>query len=667
MMASQPARTFTAFASSMQLVLLYACSEAFFGSVVPWISRSRTYQPADTAFLALLMAVYAVAALLTAAVAQLIASRLDDDFALIVVCGAWALALGIQSARKLHGAALATLVVAAAIAATAFFRSRRKRFGWQSLVIFVVAAPAVAAVAGPLSAAAVIAAVIAAIAIVERVRLRLRPGAVIGATALTFACVTVLRPAEAPPPSPLRRARTNIILIVMDTVRADHTSVGGYARDTTPSLSRFSSHATNFLNAMSSADMTLATHASIFTGVYASSHGAHPDAGAPEAAGYASPLGTRWPTLAEFLQHAGYQTIGVAANTGYLTPCCGLTRGFQQYVVPSTPPFGIPRDASVRSLVRNVLIRFFPHWHAPSPYPAAAEVARSVGWELTDAAKRPAPFFLFVNLMDAHAPRKPPAEYRHRFGHTIDVPPVDEQSGRYDQLYVRHLPLTEEQRSRLRDDYDAGVAYADHGVGEILECLRGAQSFQGALVIVTSDHGESLGERDMVGHGTSVHAEQIRVPLLVHFPNQSEPSLSADVVSSVDLFPTILAAAGVRVPPVAAGRPLNVRARARAVLAESFSDVWLPDAPPSLRVQRAVIQNEWKLIDTAGKSRELYDVRHDRDELQDVAALHVDVAGALGRELDRLVADARARYRGSEARPLDRDAIERLRALGYLR
>jgi arylsulfatase A-like enzyme len=462
----------------------------------------------------------------------------------------------------------------------------------------------------------------------------------------------------APDPS-----RPNIVLITMDTVRADHLSVYGYGRKTTPQLQALAPHATLYTNAVAPSGMTLSSHGSLFTGVYASRHGAHPDPASDRSNGLAG----RFPTLAALLAAHGYLTMAVVANYMYLNDSFGLDRGFQYFDNRFPVPFlERQQPCYLRRWVWEFLVRFTPPAARYKLFRQAEEITRQASALLAKRKHDRRPFFLFLNYMDAHFPYTPPPPYDTLF------PGKRERIGleQYHDLEVRILQqeqrITEAERRHLVSQYDGGIAYLDSQLGALFAKLRQLGLYDNCLLIVTSDHGEAFGERHLIGHGVSVYQDQVHIPLIIKYPNFARKGVDNRLVSLIDIFPTVLEAAGCPAPKGIDGQSLLQprTGRARVAIAESFPGARLVNWNHRFRIERALFNGRFKLISGAG-IQELYDLSQDPGERKNL--YHDRIADARGLEaaLKSWVAAASAAVPGSQV-DLDDDAVQRLRSLGYV-
>jgi len=459
--------------------------------------------------------------------------------------------------------------------------------------------------------------------------------------------------------------RPDIVLITLDTVRADHLSLYGYSRDTSPGLRELAARSTVYTRAIAPADMTLATHASIFSGLYPSRHGAHYDRDRCPAF---CPLASGTDTLAELLSRSGYRTAAVVANYGFLGPFAQLDQGFQYYdsrrnVLPldQVEPYTLRR--TLQDLVAPRLSREL-----------SERISRSAG-EIVDQGIRQVdrlrtarpPFFLFLNLMDAHEPYMPPPPFDRLFpGRDAAFRSADHAALKR-RVLRGESTVTRGQLAHLTSQYDGSIAYMDAELARFWRHLEATGRFDDALVIVTSDHGEAFGERQLMGHEVSVYEDQVHVPLLVKFPRQRQAATVEQFVSLSDLFPTILEQAGVRTPPAIDGRALLGAPPdpAREVLSETFGNHLLSRWNPRFRrTARAIFAGDLKLIVSTTGSREAYDLAADPAEARNL--YRADPRwGELETHLDRWLRAA-AQTLAGESHPLDSASEERLRSLGYL-
>ena len=458
--------------------------------------------------------------------------------------------------------------------------------------------------------------------------------------------------------APNAAGKPNIIVIVMDTVRADHTSVYGYDRDTTPNLRRLAAESTLYRNAISASDWTSPSHASIFTGMYALRHGVRNDL--PDYRIGKLPQGV--PTLPEALVRQGYRTVGIASNTGNLSDSMGFGRGFDSYRLPM--PWIIFERSRYPSVLRWVRRYLLPSLKEDETYLNAGTITTQTIGALSQLAG-PEPFFLFLNYMDAHWPYAPPQPFRSRFGAPSRNMNGDDLDKLARAVDFRERAITDAEQRDLKAAYDGGIAYLDQQLGILFDALRGAGVYEHTLIIVTSDHGEAFGEKSLLGHGTSVYQDQVRVPLLIKYPGQREPIEISALASGVDLYPTVMEAVGAPLERHLAGRPLQPGStqRARAIFTESYPWPEWPDSPRFRRTQRAMLRDSWKLILSTTGGRELYDLSTDAGENRNLMGEQPQVAAQMEAVLSAWQKNL-VPVNGPSG--IDKDTLDRLKSLGYV-
>ena len=316
----------------------------------------------------------------------------------------------------------------------------------------------------------------------------------------------------------------NVLLIVLDVVRAASTTLGGYARETTPSLERMGREGVTFTQAWSTAPWTLPSHASLFTGRYPTSLRAD----------YRRGMESGVRDLASVFRARGYRTVGITGNAYYTSWDARIGQHFHDWrdyrisprqVLLSAWPWqmnvmrGIERATHVRAKLSAIRHGSFRAPATLSFDPRhATQVRRDfLRWQAT--VPTGTPFFAFLNLFDAHRPRYAPASYLTRF-----------------------TPAP-----RGRDYYDGAIAYMDAEVGIILDSLAARGALDNTLVVVTGDHGELFGEHDLFGHSTSTWRDVLWVPLVMRYPQQIPAGTRVTTpVSLRDVAATALALVGGR-------------------------------------------------------------------------------------------------------------------------
>jgi arylsulfatase A-like enzyme len=448
----------------------------------------------------------------------------------------------------------------------------------------------------------------------------LRPCAVALVALLACAGLAACEPAPPQPPP-------NLLLIVVDTLRADHLGCYGAQRDTTPALDALAAGGVRFQRAWSTAPWTKPAVASIFTGLHPSAHGANRvRSSLPESAR----------TLAERLHERGYHTAGVVSHD-VLSGKNGFAQGFDRYLEDEA---GGHDHVSTRGVTREAMSL------------------------LDELASQDAPFFLFVHYFDPHY-----NYLRHpEFGFAA------ERAGRLDGsqplVSLRKLGegLSDEEVGLLRDLYDEEVRFTDEGIGRVLQHLSDLSLSQRTVVAATADHGEAFLEHGWLGHTRDLYDVLLRVPLIVRAPGIA-PRVVEQPVSVVSLLPTLLELLGQPADDSLHGPSLVPLLRGEPLAAQTlYAEVdFLPVFDPAKRAaKRAIVEDGFKLIrdETSGRL-ELYDLSADPGERHDLAASQPQRVQRMRRRLEQAVADAQRGALPHQDREPSRDELERLRALGY--
>lgn len=324
--------------------------------------------------------------------------------------------------------------------------------------------------------------------------------------------------------------RPNVILLVLDTLRRDHLGCYGYPRPTSPNLDRLAADAVVYEQAISAAPWTLPSHATLFTGLLPSNHHAHHEH---------LKLVDEQITLAERLADAGYETAGFC-NNPWITERLGMTQGFQRF--DEIWRHEVAEDSF------NINIFVDPDVHGMDDAGASRTLEAITGWlEDRDESQ---PFFLFVNLIEAHTFFDPPAGFRNRFLER-SLTRDESRSANLDYMQRAYTDrLDGALIDRMKSLYDAEIAYLDDWIGRFIGLLEHRRLLDRSLLIVTSDHGEAFAEHRLCGiplidHQLSVHRELLDVPLVIRYPagfreGVANGSRIGVPTSATDVVPTVL-------------------------------------------------------------------------------------------------------------------------------
>jgi uncharacterized sulfatase len=513
-------------------------------------------------------------------------------------------------------------------------------------------------------------------------------------------------------------AQPNILLIVLDTLRRDRLSGYGHGRETSPELDWFAADSTRFERAVSPAQWTIPSHASMFTGVYASTH---------QVTEATSQLSGAHPTLAEILHGTGYDTVGFCNNPLVGVLDNGLTRGFEHFynyagTVPNRPfdtgenrfrrtfknrfrRFARPienyfaqSDTLFRLSMHPRVVPFWSHLinfkgHTPN---TIDDVIAYWGRHQAGGADRP--LFAFVNLMGTHLPYNPPQDFAERVAPGLRR---DKQAyafmRRFNSDAARWASppdpvLKDWEQAALYDFYDAEIVHQDYHLGRLLRYLKASGGLDDTLVIICSDHGEGHGDHDFVGHGFVVYQELVHVPLIIHAPEHFPAGKQvATNVSTRRIFHTILDAAGVKPPLDEADPNANVAALTLRWAVEQTQDTengvafaeafpphtflnFIEHRNPALiqrlqlnHVRRSVYDGSLKLTTVGEQVEGLFDVANDPAETLSIAHEQTAQAIELQQKLAGFVQQAE-QYRADSVVFEDTNptVIESLRDLGYI-
>ena len=455
-----------------------------------------------------------------------------------------------------------------------------------------------------------------------------------------------LPPGEAPPRAP------NVVLVVIDTLRADHVGTYGYGRPTTPTLDAMAGAGVVFETAVSQAPWTAASVASLLTGLHPSVHGLTGGIrwdGAPTASGglpfvTQRALSPAVATLPRLLHAHGFHTAGFVSNV-YLSAVFGFAQGFDLY---RDERDDYAEDVMTHKRRGEVTIGQVHEWLATGPRE---------------------PFFLLVHLNDPHWPYDPPAAFGGEWIAGYDGPLTPAQTGLLIESEGRPIHgLTARDVAYLVGLYDGEIRHADHCLGLLQTELQAAHLTRPLLTVVTADHGEEFLEHGSGSHGYTLYDEQIRVPLVLHWPDQLRPQRIAQQVRSIDVLPTVLDLVGVPVPALGGqGRSLVplLQGDVTAAPGDAFSEATLRTPREAVRTAAGA-----KLVLEPARAQ-LFDLRTDPGEHHDVAASDAAVVATLRERLGTWRAANRVDQDrlGAGLAPavvVDPATRARLRALGYL-
>ena len=521
--------------------------------------------------------------------------------------------------------------------------------------------------------------------------------------------------------------KPDIIFIVLDTQRADRLGAYGHARAFTPNLDAFAEQAILFEQAISPAQWTVPSHASLFTGLYPTAH---------QVTQSSQSLSQDIPHLAEVLAANGYQTVGFCNNplVGVLNN--GFKRGFQTFynyggAFPSLPEKSTTLPGPLNAIaarysqfLRRIsypIQNFFgqsdlafrlslnswttPLWSRFANFKGQNErsvrdVARFLRQQEKQEGERP--LFLFLNLMETHLPFRPPSPFIDKtapyFRRSREAREIMAAWNREAYRWAAPLeePLGELESRVLNDLYDAEVAYQDDYLGELLEVIDGRSPHRPTLTIIVSDHGDGLGEHGYFGHAFVAYQELVHVPLIIHWPDQfPQPQRIAAPVSTRRIYHTILDAAG-HLPDLPNLDPVSIHGLTLAHTmrgsdpenSTAYSEIIPPlnfvraieNRQPHLlepfrclSERRAVVKTSgdeaFKLIEIENDPAELFNLTSDPLELEEQMGERPYLAQSLHEEIQGMTARVTRQQetlRAGDEIELNDSMRQQLRALGYI-
>lgn len=447
-------------------------------------------------------------------------------------------------------------------------------------------------------------------------------GIVPGAALLLWcAACTHEQPAPTSPPEVAAGAR-NLILISVDTLRADRLGAYGYDRPTSPFLDQLAAEGAVFENARSTSSWTIPAHGSMLTGLYPRRHGLR---------GFADMFPEDVTTLAQRLQARGFETIG-HSNIWILDPGRGFDRGFDDFTLNMPKLDGIGAAPTINQRASRWLAR-----------------------------REPGRFFLFLHYYDVHSHYRPMARYREMFAGPYEGP-ADGTTEQMERHRTGEVSLDAADASHLSDLYDAGIRQMDTELERFLGNLERKGLLDETLVILTSDHGEEFLDHGLFLHGANLYEETVRVPLILRGPGVPAGTRFDATASLVDVTPTAMALLGLPPPDDVDGVDLSLAWRAPELVDEERpiffeTDQWKPD---SGRLRWAVVSGHTKLHAADGLDEaQQYDLAADPTERAAVSAIDENLRSML----DTYRASGRPAAAGPAMKP---EIARKLRELGYV-
>lgn len=465
--------------------------------------------------------------------------------------------------------------------------------------------------------------------------------------------------------------KPNILFIVMDTARADRFSCYGYGRKTSPYIDRIAAEGAVFLNAISPSGWTLPAHVSMFTGLYPPEHGV----------GYAVPyLPEKIETITSVLKRTGYRTYGYS-NNPWVSDFTGLSRSFDEFQLGWRKFDGRYFYKVAGDKIARIVRKDAPEYKLKD-HGGAATTACVTGWIEKNGES---PFFIFINYMEPHLPYYPVPPHDELF---MPAEATKEERMRFNpdpedpRTLMEPRERGKKERAVIDAFYDAEIHYLDDNIRRICEKLRERNLLENTMVVITSDHGDNLGEHGVIGHAYGLYNTLLYVPLIVRYPGLFPAgTVVPERVQTVDIYYTIRDAIGSEGVP--SSLPLG-KSLARRIREKIFEEMMIAgrDRPinninwgkrEGLRVdhmdkeERAVIVGDYKYVWTSKNEEMVYDLRTDRAESIDLAAKRPDLLSLLGGKLAKSFESAVAADPAAASGPkIDEETRQKLKSLGYV-
>jgi len=428
-----------------------------------------------------------------------------------------------------------------------------------------------------------------------------------------------------------KKTQPSLLLITIDTLRADRLPFYGYKRNTAPFLGKLAEHGIVFTNAYSTSSWTVPAVTSLVTGVYPFSHGVIQGSVRKGHIYKQAPVPKKLPSLPEQLRALGYRTYAVTANY-HLTKDLGFGRGFDRY-------------ACVGFCAAEKVNQSFLKWKH-------------------EIESQNSPVFIWLHYFDPHIPYIGRQPWLNRYQ-------SDETEGECTTIssVSRPVKLSRVLQTKgpriltlIQSHYDSEINYCDEHIKKLFQEFPSLERY---VMVFTADHGEEFMEHGKLGHGRNLYNDTVRIPLFVRIPGKTSTTISKDVVSLIDVAPTLLAIAGGKAPPSWQGRALiDQKGRVspmkeRYVLSQLNNGIVSP--------MKALIGSNWKLIiNDKTQDKELYNLMNDPTERNNVTTAQPAKTKQQSDIFQKLVLALPPAPKAKKNKPLQKDKEEMLRSLGYI-
>jgi arylsulfatase A-like enzyme len=455
----------------------------------------------------------------------------------------------------------------------------------------------------------------------------------------------------------------DIILVVLDTLRADHLSSHGYREGQTPSLDRLARESMQFRNAYSTSPWTIPSHASMFTGLLPNQH--HADWGHTY-------LDGQHLTIAEYLRERGYRTAGFCENPN-ITMSNGFAQGFSEF-----------HDTWRVPLFSRIMIKANDRFHLW--YNRREYAARTLGlfrrWMKSTRASE-TPSFAFINLMAAHLPRYPRSDLSSQLWAEAELERIEPINRIPERFYLEKYRLNANELDTMREIYDQEIRYLDGHIGELIAHLEEKGTLDSSVLIVTSDHGELFGEHGYIEHQLCLYEPVLRVPFFIRYPKHIKPRVVEKRVSTASIFETVIdllhtSRSNARIADIPTVTSVFQNEQSNqpvvAEYANGFdiiqktlgSEANHSDISRFDRTLKTIITERYKYISYSTGNEELFDILEDPNEEANLSSQKREIAQLLQTMLSDLTSGTVPWTRVTVPPSPDAAALEALKALGYV-
>ncbi|MFQ6103538.1 MAG: sulfatase-like hydrolase/transferase [Candidatus Glassbacteria bacterium] len=468
-------------------------------------------------------------------------------------------------------------------------------------------------------------------------------------------------------PSP---SMPNVLVLLIDTLRADHLSCYGYERKTSPNIDKLAEEGALFLNAYSQASWTKPATASLMTGYFPSTH---------QTTTMGSGLMESFRILPEVYRDKGYRTAILTSNN-LVSPLFGFDQGVDLFYYGKAQ---MVRELMLGNIIRTLLrgnqdrkrkvedyfwkLEAILRFRERVDYDSSVDSlnGRFLEWVDEDSAR---PFFAYIHYIEPHFPYTPPPPYDTRFTSILPGAYVQPTHNYGFQPFDRMESVERELIETVVGEYDGEIAYLDNRLGAFFYELGERELLDGTIILLTSDHGEEFFEHSMWGHGHSLFNEVVRIPMLIRYPQAIEAGTRITAISSlVDVMPTLLDLSGIDDEIESAGRSLVPALREGdrgPVSFDAYGEV--------LKGGRRAwfyTDGRYKLLKYEKgllKKTLLFDLSSDSDENRDISDSLINLRDSLLAKMEAIHRSSSSKAVEGESRKIDKATEDQLKALGYI-